>query len=83
MGDPGILLVSHPRYYAIPQEVATKLLTAQKVVLTVHRTTRLNTELTVNNKMLDDLHKAYGLRYADFNTVWQPKDTALEKQQKK
>lgn len=83
MGDPGILLVSHPRYYAIPQEVATKLLTAQKVSLTVHRTTRLNTELTVNNKMLDDLHRAYGLRYADFNTVWTPKDTAAEKQGKK
>lgn len=83
MGDPGILLVSHPRYYAIPQKVATKLLSAKKVSLTVHRTTRLNTELTVNNKMLEDLHRAYGLRYADFNTVWTPKDTAAEKQGKK
>nr|DAU83334.1 MAG TPA: hypothetical protein [Caudoviricetes sp.] len=79
IGDFGMLLVSHPRYYAIPTEVANKLMTAKKVVLTVNRVHRLNTQLTVNNKMLNDLHRAYSLRYADFNNVWQPKDTAKDK----
>lgn len=75
-GDLSRLLVSYPRYYPIPTEVANKLMTAKKVVLTVHRVHRINTQLILNNKMLDDLHRAYTLRYADFNNVWKPKDTA-------
>ena len=72
-------LVSQPRYYAIPTSVANQLMTADKVVLTVNRFHRLNTELIVNNKMLADIHKAYSLRYADFDDFYNPKDTAAEK----
>ena len=70
--------MSQPRYYAIPTSVANQLMTAQKVVLTVNRFHRLNTELIVNNKMLADIHKAYSLRYADFDDFYNPKNTAEE-----
>ena len=72
-------LVPQPRYYAIPTSIASQLMTAQKVVLTVNRFHRLNTELIVNNKMLADIHKAYSLHYANFNDFYNPKDTAVEK----
>ena len=64
-------LVSQPRYYAVPTAIANQLMTAQKVVLTVNHFHRLNTELIENNKMLADIHKAYSLRYANFNDFYQ------------
>ena len=50
-----------------------------KVYATQNRFHRLNTELIVNNKMLADIHKAYSLRYSDFDDFYNPKDTAAEK----
>ena len=75
-GDEGILLVTAPRYYPLTQEMAQKLATAKKVKLTVQRLQRINTELIPNDKMMNDLKKAYTLNYADFENEWKPKDTA-------
>lgn len=73
------LLVSPPRFFDLPKELANKLMTAKEITIIADRATRINTELHPSNKMLEDIQHAYSLRYADFADEWKPRDTASKK----
>lgn len=73
------LLVSPPRFFNLPKELANKLMSAKEITIIADRATRINTELHPSNKMIEDIHHAYSLRYSDFENEWKPRDTALEK----
>lgn len=73
------LLVSPPRFFDLSRELAAKIMAAKEITIIADRATRINTELHPSNKMMEDIHHAYSLRYANFSENWKPRDTAAEK----
>lgn len=75
LSDPALLFATWPRYFPVSRDIALKLINAKEVKIIYNRVGRINTCVTVNNRMLEDIHKAYSLRYADFNNYWKPNDS--------
>lgn len=69
------------RYYPIPIDLAFKLLNAKEIIITYNTDKEINCDIRVNQKVIENLKKAYSLRYADFNNYWKPIDKRLKLQQ--
>lgn len=69
------------RYYAIPTDLAFKLLNAKDIMITYETDKRINCDVQINQEFINGLNKAYSLRYADFNNYWKPVDMRLKRQQ--
>lgn len=69
------------RYYPIPTDLAFKLLNAKEIIITYNTDKEINCDIRVNQKVIENLKKAYSLRYADFNNYWKPIDKRLKLQQ--
>lgn len=69
------------RYYPIPTDLAFKLLNAKEIIITYNTDKEINCDIRVNQKVIENLKKAYSLRYVDFNNYWKPIDKRLKLQQ--
>lgn len=69
------------RYYPIPTDLAFKLLHAKEIIITYNTDKEINCDIRVNQGVIENLKKAYSLRYADFNNYWKPIDKRLKLQQ--
>lgn len=69
------------RYYPIPIDLAFKLLHANEIIITYNTNKEINCDIRVNKDVIENLKKAYSLRYADFNNYWKPIDKRLKLQQ--
>lgn len=69
------------RYYPIPTDLAFKLLNAKEIIITYNTDKEINYDIRVNQKVIENLKKAYSLRYVDFNNYWKPIDKRLKLQQ--
>ena len=68
------------RYYPIPTDLAFKLIKAKEVIITYNTDKEINCDIRVNKNVIENLHKAYSLRYADLNNYWKPIDKRLKLQ---
>lgn len=69
------------RYYPIPTDLAFKLLHAKEIIITYNTDKEINCDIRVNQGVIENLKKAYSLRYGDFNNYWKPTDKRLKLQQ--
>jgi hypothetical protein len=69
------------RYYPIPTDLAFKLIKAKEIIITYNTDKEINCDIRVNKNVIENLHKAYSLRYADFNNYWKPIDKRMRLQQ--
>lgn len=69
------------RYCPIPTDLAFKLLNAKEIIITYNTDKEINCDIRVNQKVIENLKKAYSLRCVDFNNYWKPIDKRLKLQQ--
>lgn len=69
------------RYYPIQTDLAFKLIKAKEIIITYNTDKEINCDIRVNKNVIENLHKAYSLRYADFNNYWKPIDKRMRLQQ--
>ena len=60
------------RYYPLSSEIIEKLRTAKTVSLKYHTAKRINQNVKIPDKFLQNINETFSLKYVDFSGLWKP-----------